>query len=712
MENHSESREKKRGFFEKMSFRHNDPQGEIRLHIFESESLIRGLGWATAAFLLGICRLPFSVYPLGMAFLCASDRFVGFSAVGLALSSFFVPMPFGVYLAAIVLTLGMRILTRLFVDIPVRTREIVGLREMFEHIHGRLFCESLYLRMTCSCVAVFLLSLYAIVAGGFRYYDLFGAFFAMIVSPLATFFYCSLSGDMPVGSVWLSRIRRMAKGILAFSLCLAFRDVTLAGVPLGMAAAFVATLILCRREGLLIGLFTGTLCGLSLGFPHLVIFSVVALTAFCLFEISPYLSAGVSFLVGGVTGVLLLGKDRLLVIFLPLAFGATLYCGFEKIMARRSLFVGVRKKAGNAEGELMRLEKQHTATQEASLALCRSFATLSERALSLGEGQEGVKAFSESYAFFSGMFAELLARLDLQYREDSGKTVAVRDKLRELGFAAREVSVCGERSVKIFVSGLSPIPEHKKLLYLQKQLGRSLDASISFPVLSPSGDACHLYAESAMCFEMQFGVAQSSCDAVSGDTVSIFEDVVGGYSYALISDGMGTGKEAARTSGVSADFLRLLLSVGVERESALRMLNGFLAHGRSGGENECSTTVDLLCLDRLSGRATFLKSGASPTYVKRGTNIFKLAGATLPVGILSLVDAKQIEFETRDGDIIVQSSDGVTEGESECLWLLEYLNATDETDPERMAEAIKEAALAQGVRDDISVVVTKIRQKI
>ncbi|MBE6661839.1 MAG: hypothetical protein E7606_01005 [Ruminococcaceae bacterium] len=712
MENRSETTENKKGFFEKIGFGRSVPQGERELHIPEGERWIRGIGWAVAAFLLGICRLPFSVFPLGMAFLCASDRFVGFSAVGLALSSFFIPMPWGVYLGAIFLTLGMRILTRLFVDIPVRTREIVGLREMLEHIHGRLFCESLYLRMTCSCVAVFLLSLYAIVTGGFRYYDLFGAFFAMLVAPLATFFYCSLSGDMPVGSVWLSRIRRVAKAVLAFSLCLAFRDVVLAAIPLGMAAAFVATLILCRREGLLIGLLTGALCGVSLGLFHLVIFSVVALTAFCLFEISPYLSAGVSFLVGGVTGVLLLGKDSLLAIFLPLALGATLYCGFEKIMARRSLFVGVRKKVGNAEGELMRLEKQYTATKEAHLALCRSFATLSERALSLGDGQEGANAFSESYAFFSKVFSERLEHLELQYREDSGKTVAVRDKLRELGFAAREVSVCGERSVKIFVSGLSPIPEHKKLLYLQKQLGRTLDASLTFPVLSPSGDACHLYAESAPCFDARMGAAQASCEGVSGDTVSVFEDVAGGYSYALISDGMGTGKEAARISGVSADFLRLLLSVGVERESALRMLNGFLSLGRSSGESECSTTVDLMCLDRISGRASFLKSGASPTYVKRGTNIFKMAGATLPVGILSLVDAKQIEFETRDGDLIVQSSDGVTEGESECLWLLEYLNATDETDPERMAEYIKDAALAHGGRDDVSVIVTKIRQKI
>lgn len=707
MDNRFNEKEKGKRLFKRITPVKPRDQVGHELHIPQGEGLIMGFGWAITAFLLGICRLPFSVYPLGMALLCASDTYIGFSAIGLALAAFFLPMPWGIYLAVIGVTLLVRILTRLFVDIPVRSREIVGIRGMLEHIHGRLFCESLYLRMTCSCVAVFLLSLYAIVAGGFRYYDLFGAFFSMLVAPIATFFYCSFSGDMPLDTVWLTRVRRLAKSLLSFSLCLSFSGLEISGISLGMTAAFVATLVICRSEGLLLGLLTSVFCGLSCGLSFLAIFPVVALTCFCLFEFSPYLSSFVSFLVGGVTGVLLVGKDSLLSIFFPLMLGSVVYCSFEKFMVGRRFASFFQKKTASVGCELMSLETQHVGLCKELCVLSHSLETLSETLSCLEE----TSAFAGNYRAVSHVFSDLLKKAKEEYRENGKKTVAVRDKLRELGFEASDTRVCGERRLRIFVAGLSPIPNHKRLLYLQKQLGRTLDCTLTLPTLMPDGERCCLYAECAVCFEMCVGTALASKDAVSGDSVSVFEDGCRQLSYALISDGMGSGKEAALTSGVSSEFLTRLLEAGASYEDALCMLNDFLSHERNRGESESSTTVDLLCLDKLTGRATFLKSGASPTYVKRGTNIFKLSGATLPVGILSLVDAKQTEFDTQNGDMIIQSSDGVTQGETECLWLLEYLNETGESDPAAMAEKIKQMALEQGSRDDISVVVTKIQQK-
>ncbi|MBO5305160.1 MAG: SpoIIE family protein phosphatase, partial [Clostridia bacterium] len=338
--------------------------------------------------------------------------------------------------------------------------------------------------------------------------------------------------------------------------------------------------------------------------------------------------------------------------------------------------------------------------------LCQTLALLSEDLSCV----DGAGSFSASYKNISKAFLGVLEGITSQYREDEKRTVAVRDKLRELGFDALETVVCGERASRIFISGLSPVPDRKRLLYLQKQLGRTLDCSLSLPTLSLDESGCLLYAERAHCFDVRAGVAMESCEGISGDTVRVFEDSGNHYSYVLICDGMGSGQEAALTSGVSAKMLERLLVSGVPVEEALGMLNGLLSFGRSS-DAEISTTVDLLCLDKLTGRAVFLKSGASPTYVKRGTNIFKLTGASMPMGILSLVDVKRLEFDTCDGDMIVQSSDGVTAGESECLWLLEYLNETDESDPERMAEHIKREAVQKGSVDDVSVVVTKIHQK-
>ena len=680
------------------------------------EDILVGLGWAVVAFFLGICRLPFSVYPLGVSFLCASDRYIGFALIGLGAAAFFVPFPIWFGLAVLALTLAVRVLTRLFVDLPIRSREVIGLRGILDHIHGRFFCESVYLRMTGSCIAVFALSLYSIISGGFRYYDLFGAFFSMAVAPTATFFYCSLFGDIPTSSVWLRRIRRLAKCLLAFSLCLSFGGLDSVGISLGMAASLAATLILCRREGLFLGLLTSVLCGLFCGGDYFAIFPVVAIVCFCLFDFSPYLSAFVSGAVGGVTGILLGGRNELMSIFLPILLGVSVFCTYEKIFVQGTAALGLSQRRGfDCDSDLTRVREAELCSELDGL--CHALHTLSDYFVSVSEQAhdllcpERTRDFAEDYQTTALVLEACVQRIRDSYQEDAKKTVAVRDKLREIGFDAEHVCVCGDEDIKVFVAGLSPIPEHKRLVYLQKQLGRTLDCTLTLPTLMPDGHACRLFAERAVGFEALCGTSQFAKESVSGDSVCYFEDARCKYFYTLINDGMGSGKEAALTAGISTEILRRLLPTGVDPKPAMEMLNRFLSQARNGDGAESSSTVDLMCLDKLTGRAVFLKSGAAPTYVKRGTNIFKLNGASLPVGILLSVDVGQIGFDTRDGDIIVQVSDGVTGEEEECIWLLNYLNSTVLTDPEEMAEQIKQAAINNGNRDDISVAVTKIHQK-
>lgn len=716
MEDRVKKEERRKEYLKKRKgFCVGNRDGEAR--ILNGEWLTRGIGWGTVAFLLGLCQLPFSIYPLGVAFLCASDTYVVFSLAGLVLSSFFLPIPLWVTLSVLALTLFVRILTRLFVDIPVRSREVEGIQGILEHIHGRFFCESVYLRMTGSCIAVFSLSLYAIVAGGFRYYDLFGAFLAMAVAPTATFFYASLFGDLPMRSKWLTYVRHMAKSLLALSLCLSFGGMDFSGVSLGMAAAVAATLILCRKEGALWGIVTAFLCGLPSGGEYVAVFSVIAVVAFCLFEFSPYLSAFVSCIVGGVTGVLLVGREELLSLFLPLVFGASVYCGFEKFFYQRKELCIFRRRETGAGCDLSRVNAQNAAFEREVKDACHSLSLLSERLVSFSEENqdrlcsEKTRVFAEGYRTTSDVFFDVLENIKAQYREDEKKTVAVRDKLREIGFEMEQACVCGDEDIKIFISGLSPVPEYKRLLYLQKQLGRTLDCALSLPNLTVNDGSCLLFAERALCFEARCAMAQVAKEGESGDSVCAFEDVRKKQFYVLINDGMGSGTEAALTARVSTAILQTLLSTGTESEKALRILNGFLLLGRNGGDAESNTTVDLLCLDKFTGHAVFLKSGAVPSYIKRGTNIFKISGAGLPVGILLDLDVRQIAFDTRDGDIIIQVSDGVTGEENECLWLLNYLNSADESEPDAIAECIKNAAVANGNRDDISVAVTKIYQK-
>jgi stage II sporulation protein E len=185
---------------------------------------------------------------------------------------------------------------------------------------------------------------------------------------------------------------------------------------------------------------------------------------------------------------------------------------------------------------------------------------------------------------------------------------------------------------------------------------------------------------------------------------------------------MGSGEEAAFVSGVCSMFIEKMLSAGNRADITLRMLNNVIRSENMGCGSECSATVDLLELDLMSGVASFIKSGAAPTYIAREGTVYKISSRTMPVGIIKDADARITKFDTRSGDVIVMISDGCSPDSEDCPWLVEYLCACmpfkfDEADSSSFCERLKDELLDEAVknypkgreRDDISVSVTLIR---
>ncbi len=165
-----------------------------------------------------------------------------------------------------------------------------------------------------------------------------------------------------------------------------------------------------------------------------------------------------------------------------------------------------------------------------------------------------------------------------------------------------------------------------------------------------------------------------------GDSVS-FAESDEGYSYCFICDGMGSGREAALTARICRIFLEKMLACGNKKSTTLEMLNMIIA----GKGVECFATVDLLEVDLMLGTASFIKSGATPSYVIRGESLFKIASSTAPIGIMPRLVAEMTEFDLRDGDIIVLSSDGIAANDTPDgdggLWLSELLESADKKRP-------------------------------
>jgi len=332
----------------------------------------------------------------------------------------------------------------------------------------------------------------------------------------------------------------------------------------------------------------------------------------------------------------------------------------------------------------------------------RRAAALTQNAVS----SEKAEIFALDYATAASLLREAAGAREAACAEDQKLASSVSARLGELGFEAT-VSITGDRRKHLCLYGLTPAPDTSGLTYLTSQLEKACGWGLCSLKVGEDGSFTAVQKNT---IDARHGSSFSARESVCGDVVSVFRDEERGYLCALLNDGMGSGKEAALTAQLGSLFLRKLLPAGVGAETALRMLNQFLRLGRNRGSTESSTTVDLLMLDLIGGRAIFLKSGAAPTYVKRGKNIFYLDSKTAPVGILKELDAKQIEFDVKVGDVIVMVSDGITDGSEQCLWLLDHLDTTEETDPETIAKHIVSRAGENGSTDDISAIVLAVEK--
>lgn len=197
----------------------------------------------------------------------------------------------------------------------------------------------------------------------------------------------------------------------------------------------------------------------------------------------------------------------------------------------------------------------------------------------------------------------------------------------------------------------------------------------------------------------------SGCDGeISGDSVLMLESSDNRF-FAIISDGMGSGKLARDTSEFVVRFLERALDFGASRDTVLHLLNHAMRHRYE----ECSATIDIFELDLLTGDATFIKSGAAPSFVKRDSSIFRIKSQTAPIGLMSTLDSERIRVEIKGEDYVIMLSDGVLDSLEESTWLLELLSRPPVQNLKEYCDIIlTEAKKHTTNRDDMSVIASRI----
>lgn len=196
--------------------------------------------------------------------------------------------------------------------------------------------------------------------------------------------------------------------------------------------------------------------------------------------------------------------------------------------------------------------------------------------------------------------------------------------------------------------------------------------------------------------------------AVNGDGITVFTTGQGRF-FAILADGMGSGREAQYESSSALRLLTSFLKSGFSIKTALGILNSSLCLNMNG---DIYSTIDLLCINLYTGDAELYKIGSAETIIMNGDEIRTISSVSVPVGILSDIQLDKKTLKLNEGDTIVMMTDGITE--SGCCasgtdWIKKTVIKPFET-TQALAKEIMDTALEKNrgiAKDDMSLIAIK-----
>ena len=200
---------------------------------------------------------------------------------------------------------------------------------------------------------------------------------------------------------------------------------------------------------------------------------------------------------------------------------------------------------------------------------------------------------------------------------------------------------------------------------------------------------------------------------VSGDS-NIRTKLHDGKYMLAISDGMGSGNRAKKSSSTVIQMLKRLLTTGFDKDISIGLINSAV---NLNSNEETYATIDISIIDLKNGNIEFVKNGACPTFVKSGKKVETIQAVSFPAGVLDKIDLVVYDKDLKENDIIVMCSDGILESNTEYknkeLWLKELLENMNTEDVQKISDIILQEAIDNGfgiAKDDMTVIVAKLEK--
>ena len=524
--------------------------------------------------------------------------------------------------------------------------------------------------------------------------------------------------------------RYVLSGFVFMVTCLvALEPFEVIGVSLGRVAAVMLVLVCASSAGFVGGAIGGVLCGFAMDLAGAevgctMIYALSGMVAGVFAKKSRFLGS-VAFVLVNAACSLWLREGVLLDMSLYEAFAASVIIMLIPQKAGQGLAAAFRlgedggiKSARIRDFLSTRLEMAAEAFDRVSDAMGDD--ALRIESLQAGDGEDmrrfnrdkkreaaARSAMREQYADTARIFRETSGRLMDGLRFDKRAEEALSGYLMTHGIeAGAAVFRDSDSRLHAEISGPDISDLAGDLAALRETLEDQTGAEFGPPRVECGNFGARIHLDEVENLAVTIGVAikRKNGERISGDSGLWFKDA-GGRLYVLLSDGMGSGQEAARESSSAVRIVESLIKAGIAPAQALRMLNSTLF---SRSDNVC-TTVDLLTIDMFSGSSVFYKYGAAPSYILADGRVGRVTGCGYPAGG-RMEPPEETRFMLREGNLAVLASDGV--GGSGRRRVSEFVSQYNGESAKDFAVGILKNLGAREPEDDMTVMVVKVDKRV
>ena len=211
--------------------------------------------------------------------------------------------------------------------------------------------------------------------------------------------------------------------------------------------------------------------------------------------------------------------------------------------------------------------------------------------------------------------------------------------------------------------------------------------------------------------DASFGLAscKKTGSSSSGDTHSLTKLNEGSFLIAL-SDGMGSGSMASKTSTTAISLIESFYKAGLESNTILSMVNKVLAINT----DDNFSAIDILTINLFDLSGDFIKIGSPGSYIITNDSVRIVEGGSLPLGILDDIKPTGIKIPLTEGCTILMVTDGISDAFGSSTDLISYLKSVKSLNPQSLADNLLEKALSlenNQPKDDMTALCVRIFKK-